>query len=160
MLVRVGAIRGNRKGNDLMAIRKITIGSCEVHVTHDCNFAQHVQYIPPKTQKFIDYGSPGGATVWHKSAASLGKIVELQIHGCRDIVTLRAGEQARLINQKWVKVVSTNYSMGRGTLLPADADSDFADPVQEPKKCTCGTQSGPDGGICSDYCDLVRKHVI
>lgn len=32
-------------------------------------------------------------------------------------------------------------------------------PIANPrpaKKCTCGTQSGPDGGICSDYCDLVR----
>lgn len=59
-----------------------------------------------------------------------------------------------------------SFTYGGGTWIPVTLPGQISverKPITSQrltlKKCTCGTQSGPDGGICSDYCDLVRTDI-
>ncbi len=155
-------------------------GLVTIEYSPKCNLKFAGNQQSPDELEITDLGSPAGSTIENTSKqqttvrinSANGYLLQIVYPGetakfdgndwnltYPSVATAIAGttaSSASLGQAVWTPLnfnaVSFNGGMGVGIQRRPISD-------QRVKKCTCGTQSGSDGGLCSSWCDLVRTDI-
>lgn len=136
----------------------MSCGQVCIQYSSDCNFMTQPS-VSPYCAVLRDQGSKPGARIKNVTPGNIATYIEIWVPGNNYPFRIVQGIEVEFDGVVWKIAKPANTAiwapMSFGNVGMKTVER-HPIPDGRAKKCTCGTQSGPDGGICSDYCDLVR----